>query len=67
MIVLDARPKLNATVNKLFGGGGFESMKHYKNCELEFCGIENIHEVRKSFQKFSDIRKSYTNFNCSNF
>ncbi len=49
MIVLDARPSLNAKVNKWFGGGGFENMKNYKNCELEFCGIENIHEVRKCF------------------
>jgi len=49
-MIYDARPKLNAQANKMKkGGGGFESSSNYNNCEIVFCDIENIHEVRKAF------------------
>ena len=47
-IIFDARPKLSATGNK-FKGGGFEDLKNYRNTELYFCDIDNIHDVRKAF------------------
>lgn len=49
-------------MNKIFGGGGFENLKYYRNCELVFCDIENIHEVRKCFQKVQEIGKKDKNF-----
>ncbi len=62
VVILDARPKINAQANKIFGGGGFENLKYYRNCELVFCDIENIHEVRKCFQKVQEIKKKDKNF-----
>jgi len=68
VVILDARPKINAYANKYVGGGGFENLKYYRNCELVFCDIENIHEVRKCFQKVREIGKKDKNFkNNSNY
>ena len=52
LCVFDARPKLNAVANK-FKGAGYEDISKYDkvNMELIFCGIANIHAVRKSYQK----------------
>ena len=52
LIVFDARPMLNAWANKL-KGAGFENTSQYSdiNMELMFCGIPNIHAVRKSCHK----------------
>lgn len=50
VIIYDARPKLNAQANR-FKGGGFEDIKYYRNTEIIFCDIDNIHEVSKVFQK----------------
>ena len=63
-IIYDARPKLSAAGNK-FKGGGYEDLRNYCNSELIFCDIDNIHEVRKVYQKMSDIKQSADNFNSS--
>ncbi|KAK0424535.1 hypothetical protein QR680_008714 [Steinernema hermaphroditum] len=46
--IFDARPPVNAKVNKAKGGGYEES---YPGCRLEFCDIQNIHVVRESLRK----------------
>lgn len=48
IMIYDARPKLNAQANRI-KGGGFEDMKYYRNCEIVFCDIDNIHELSKCF------------------
>jgi hypothetical protein len=47
LIILDARPKVNAMAN-MANGGGYED---YPNCELEFHNIQNIHVMRESLRK----------------
>lgn len=47
-IIYDARPKISATANRI-KGGGYEDLRNYRNSELVFCDIDNIHEVRKCF------------------
>ena len=42
LFILDARPKVNAIVNKA-NGGGYED---YQDCDLEFHNIHNIHVMR---------------------
>lgn len=43
LLILDARPSVNAKVNRAKGGGYEEE---YKRCRLEFMDIQNIHVVR---------------------
>ncbi|VDO37205.1 unnamed protein product [Onchocerca flexuosa] len=45
LLIFDARPAVNAKVNKA-KGGGFEDS--YANCRLIFLDIQNIHVVRES-------------------
>ena len=45
LFIYDCRPKLNAMVNRL-NGGGYENMNHYDNVDLTFCEIDNIHKAR---------------------
>ena len=47
LYIYDCRPKLNAMVNRL-NGGGFENMEHYDNVDLTFCEIDNIHKARSA-------------------
>lgn len=47
LLVLDARPLVNARVNRAVGGGYEEG---YENCELVFLDIQNIHVVRDSLK-----------------
>ena len=49
--IYDLRSKTAAMANKL-KGGGCDDPSIYYNCTLEFCDLENIHMVRKSFKKF---------------
>lgn len=49
--ILDARPIVNAKVNRAKGGGYEE---RYPNCELVFLDIQNIHVVRESLRKIKD-------------
>eukprot|EP01083_Nonionella_stella_P090739 253539_1 len=54
LYIMDARPKLNARVNKM-RGGGFENVNFYKNAKLEFLNIDNIHIMRKSRKTLSSL------------
>jgi len=45
--ILDSRPKTNAIANML-RGGGYEISKFYKDIQLEFNNIDNIHVMRNS-------------------
>ena len=47
LYIMDSRPKANAVANML-RGGGYEFTKVYKNIEIEFNDIENIHVMRNS-------------------
>jgi myotubularin-related protein 1/2 len=47
LLILDARPPVNAKVNRAVGGG-YEN--GYENCELVFLDIQNIHVVRDSLK-----------------
>jgi len=63
LVILDARPKVNAIANKA-NGGGYED---YPNCDLEFHNIQNIHVMRESLNKLysflrSNISASRTSF-----
>lgn len=61
--IFDARPKLNAQANKYIKNGGYEDLKYYRNCEISFCDIDNIHEVSKTFRKMYEIIDDHKNFN----
>ncbi|ETO25627.1 hypothetical protein RFI_11511 [Reticulomyxa filosa] len=54
LYVMDARPKLNAQLNKA-KGAGFENASFYKNIIIDFLNIPNIHVMRKSRQALSRI------------
>ena len=48
--IFDARPQLNATANKI-KGGGYESVENYENAKIIFCDIENIHKAREALKQ----------------
>lgn len=48
LYILDCRSK-TAAVGNLAAGGGYEFEGNYKDCKIEFMGIENIHAVRESY------------------
>lgn len=50
LVVLDARPSVNAKANRAKGGG----YEDYPRCELKFLNIENIHVVRESLKRLKD-------------
>jgi protein-arginine kinase activator protein McsA len=52
-VIFDARPKLNATANQA-AGKGYEMSFAYKNCNLIFMNIDNIHVMRKSLDALED-------------
>eukprot|EP01134_Creolimax_fragrantissima_P006442 CFRG6442T1 len=54
LYILDARPLVNAGAMTLMGAG-YEMIDHYKNCKLEFLGIENIHQMRKSMHRLRSL------------
>ena len=54
---------MNAQANKYIKNGGFEDLKYYRNCDILFCDIDNIHEVSKCFRKLYDISNDPLNFN----
>lgn len=61
LVVLDARPPVNAKVNRAKGGG----YEDYSRCELKFLNIENIHVVRESLKRLKDAcypKIDYKNF-----
>jgi len=52
--IYDARPFINALANKI-KGFGFENSDNYKNCQIFFCDIDNIHKVKQSYLKMQII------------
>lgn len=48
--IYDARNYIAALGNK-FSGKGYESTEFYRNIEIEFLNIPNIHAVRESYNK----------------
>lgn len=52
--IFDARPKTSATGNRV-RGGGYEDERYYKNMNLVFCGINNIHKVRSSHSSLQQM------------
>ena len=66
LYIFDCRPKLNAFVNRV-GGGGYEKEKDYDNATLFFCEIDNIHKARKALNSLYSLCLSnkindYNNF-----
>ena len=66
LYIYDCRPKLNAFVNRV-GGGGYEKAEDYENATLYFCEIENIHKARKALNAvyslcLSNKINDYNNF-----
>ena len=54
LLIIDARPYLSALANRAHGKG-YENTKDYKNCEIEFMQIENIHHVREAHKKLMNL------------
>jgi hypothetical protein len=66
LFIYDCRPKLNAFVNRV-NGGGYEKVEHYDNVTLHFCEIDNIHKARKALNAIYSLCLSnkindYNNF-----
>jgi len=54
LYIYDCRPKLNALVNRV-NGGGYENVDHYNNVSLNFCEIDNIHKARKALSSMYSL------------
>lgn len=54
LAIMDARPSANAIANKA-KGGGYESEEAYKNVEIHFLDIHNIHVMRESLRKVKEV------------
>ncbi|KAL7711870.1 Myotubularin phosphatase domain-containing protein [Entamoeba marina] len=54
IVIIDCRPKLNASAN-LFKGMGYEDTRNYWKAELVFLDIDNIHKMRESSVKLSNV------------
>ncbi len=54
LFIMDARPLVNAVANRTTGGG-YENLDNYKDCELVFLNIHNIHVMRESLRKIFDM------------
>ena len=52
--IIDCRPKTAALANRA-GGAGYESKSNYPSSRLEFYNIGNIHTMRDSFTKMSNL------------
>ncbi|KAB7499459.1 Myotubularin-related protein 2, partial [Armadillidium nasatum] len=52
--IMDARPNVNAVANKA-KGGGYESEDVYRNAEVQFLDIGNIHVMRESLRKLQEV------------
>ncbi|CAM9104995.1 unnamed protein product, partial [Ectocarpus fasciculatus] len=54
LIIMDARPKINAQANQA-AGKGFELPKFYVNTNINFLEIANIHAVRASLESLEEL------------
>jgi myotubularin-related protein 1/2 len=57
--IMDMRPRASAMANRT-GGYGYENTAYYPGTTLQFCNIGNIHAVRDSYQKLSNLCLSTT-------
>ena len=57
LYIYDCRPYLAAMANKI-KGAGYENVEMYKNAELFFCEIDNIHTARSSLNKIYTLLKN---------
>ena len=53
LVIIDARPKINAQANQA-AGKGYEMGKAYEDCHVLFMGIANIHAMRKSVDSLDE-------------
>ena len=61
VLIYDARPWLSAEANRL-KNGGFENVKYYRNTDIIFCDIDNIHELSKCTRKIQEIPANPSTF-----
>lgn len=60
LVIVDARPTMNAVAQTAFGAG-YENVAFYEEsgaiakCHLTFVGVENIHVMRKSYSKLFEL------------
>ena len=54
LLVMDARPSVNAKANRA-RGGGYETEEFYQDAEVVFFDIHNIHVMRESLRKLKDV------------
>eukprot|EP00750_Incisomonas_marina_P020165 INCI3780.1.p1 GENE.INCI3780.1~~INCI3780.1.p1 ORF type:complete len:1321 (+),score=209.92 INCI3780.1:176-4138(+) len=54
ILIVDCRPRANAMAN-MAKGGGTESTKNYRDAELVYLKIDNIHGVRKAYRAFRHL------------
>ncbi len=59
VLIMDARSYAAAFGNRA-RGGGMECNEYYKDCEVEFMNLGNIHEIRKGFQRLRSLIVSTT-------
>ena len=59
--IFDARPYINALTNKM-NGKGFENKQRYKNCDIEWLDIQNIHHARDAYKKVTNLSLRYQSF-----
>ena len=52
--ILDARP-WKAAVGNTAMGKGFENIAHYDGATLQFCSIDNIHAIRNSLSRLTEL------------
>jgi len=63
VVIYDARSYINALANKVMNGGFENTKDYYRDCELVFCDIDNIHAVRDAINKVYELGGSTTNQN----
>jgi myotubularin-related protein 6/7/8 len=55
LVIYDARSYINALANKVMSGGYENTRDYYRDCDIVFCDIDNIHAVRDAMNKVYDL------------
>jgi len=66
LFIYDCRPYLYAMANRL-KGAGHENTDNYKDAELFFCEIDNIHSARNGLNKIYNLLKNQNFYNNKKF
>ena len=53
-VIVDARPYKAAMGNAVMGKG-YENVAHYSGTKIEFCNIDNIHQVRGAMERLNTL------------